>query len=371
MKIFIIYASAGSGHFRAAEAIYNYFKEKNQDLELKLIDILGESNILFKSIYSYGYTFLVTYLSWLWALCFRITYARPLRTVIDRIHFIINRLNTKRLNKFLIQENPHFIISTHFLPSEITAYLKRKQKINSKLFTVITDFGAHPFWINNGTDIYIVASDFTKEQLILRGITPDNIKVFGIPIDQKFLKHYEKNALCKKFGIEEKKITVLIVTGSFGIGPIEKIVGLLYKEVRVLVVCAKNRALYARLKNKNYPNVLVFGFLDNLQELMVISDIIITKPGGLSISEILAMDLVPLFIFAIPGQETENVKVLERCGLRLNTEDTQDIKGIILDYMDNPDKLNKIKEKIRSLRKPTATQELYNVICQSSIGTSG
>lgn len=295
MKIFVVYASAGTGHFKAAEAIYNYLQNQNKNIQIELIDVLDKSNILFKNVYNYGYVLAVNYAGPLWAIGFWITYSEFLRTIIKWSRFVINRINTKRFASLLIKENPDYIISTHFLSSEISAYLKRNQKINSKIITVITDFGIHPFWLSKGTDIYVVALGSSRWQLILRGVEENNIKELGIPIDAKFLRRYDKSIIFKNLGLQQDKFTVLIVTGSFGIGPIEEIVELLHNDAQILVVCARNRRLYKRLKYKSYPNLKVFGFIDNIQELMAISDLIITKPGGLTISESLAMDLPPIF----------------------------------------------------------------------------
>jgi processive 1,2-diacylglycerol beta-glucosyltransferase len=270
-----------------------------------------------------------------------------------------------------MQEAPDFIISTHFLPSEIATYLKKNKKINSKIFTVITDFGVHPFWISQGTDAYIVASDFTKNELIKEGIKESLIKVFGIPVNQKFLLELDRNVLCRKFDIDRDKFTLLIVTGSFGIGPIEKIVNLLYEEAQLLVVCARNKSLFKKLARKNYPGVKVFGFVDNLAELMAVSNIIITKPGGLTISEILAMEIAPIFIPAILGQETANAKILQQYGVGYSIKNIKGIKGIILDCKVKPDKLNKIKENIKRIKKPHAVEELYNAVCAGSSGYTG
>ncbi len=367
MKIIITYASAGTGHRRAAEAIYNYFKENCPAHDLKIIDALEETNFIFRKLYSYGYLFLVNHALWLWHFSFWLTSIKALKPAANILVSVINRLNAKGLSKFLIKESPDFIISTHFFPPQIAAFLKRIKKLNSKLVTVITDFGIHPFWISAGTDMYIVASNLSKEQLILEGVQENIIKDFGIPIDSKFLKEYEKNILCKKFEIEPNKFTVLISTGSFAIGQVEEIVESLYKEVQILVVSAHNKILYSRLKQRNYPKVKVFGFIDNIQELMFVSDMIITKPGGLTIAESLAMGLLPIFITAIPGQETENAKILAKKSIGINIKDVASIQDIVLDFRDHPQKLRNTKEKIDELKRPFAVKELCNVICQGSI----
>lgn len=371
MKLLITYASAGAGHFKAAQAIYNHFQKINPNLEIKLIDVLGYSNCLFKNIYIHGYSFIVSSTPWLWAFAFYISSVSLLRPLISQIRFMINRLNAAGFRRLVIRENPDFIISTHFLSSELISHLKKSRRIGLKLISVITDFGVHPFWLLDNTDIYIVACDSTRQQLISNGIKEESIRVLGIPVDPKFQTQHPRHILFNKFELDEHKFTVLIVTGSFGIGPIEEIVDLLEQDVQVLVVCARNKKLFARLNTKNYPNVRVFGFIDNIEELMGMSDIIITKPGGLTLSEVLAMELAPIFISIIPGQESENVNILKRYGIGIRLESVKDVRNIVLDYKEHPDKLNRIKENIRKLKKPFVPEELYRVICQSGSGSTG
>jgi processive 1,2-diacylglycerol beta-glucosyltransferase len=363
MRVIIVYASAGAGHKTAAEAIYNHLKEYRKDIQVDLADILDKSHIFFKASYCYGYSFLINYAPILWRLGFWATDSKVLRPFTRAIASFLNRLNTRVFTKFLLRENPHCIISTHFLSSEICAYLKRKKKISSKVVTVITDFGVHPFWISEGTDLYIAASDFTKEILTDEGVKESAVRVLGIPVNTKFLEKFNKAGLLVKFNLAKNKFTVLVVTGSFGMGPIEEIADALYQQAQILVVCAKNKKLFEILKRKNYPSVRVFGFIDNIQELMAVSDVIITKPGGLSIVESLVMGLLPIFIVPIPGQETENIKVLAKYGLDLETRDVHQIKERVLYFRDHPDKLKELKEVIDRIKKPFAVRDICDVIC--------
>ncbi|MCX5703577.1 MAG: hypothetical protein NT066_03695 [Candidatus Omnitrophica bacterium] len=370
MKLLLTYASAGSGHFKAAQALYNYLEENCPQIDLRLIDILDKTNSFFRFSYTKGYSFVVRHLIFLWRLLFWITQVKPFRPVARLIGDILNRLNTIRFARFLIREDFDFIISTHFLPSEIASNLKRAQKIKSRLVTVITDYGVHPFWISDGVDIYIVASGFTKRQLLLEGIAEDKVKECGIPIDQKFLRQYDKASLARKLDLDPAKFTALIMTGSFGLGPLEKIVNALYQDMQVLVVCANNKRLFAKLKKRCLKDVRVFGLIDNVQELMSISDIIITKPGGLSISEALNMELVPLFIASIPGQEECNARLLKECGIGFIPEGIQEIRNIALDFKNHQDKLKSLKDNIRIIKKPNVLGEICHVVCQGSAGLS-
>jgi processive 1,2-diacylglycerol beta-glucosyltransferase len=168
--------------------------------------------------------------------------------------------------------------------------------------------------------------------------------------------------LAAKFGIDGNKFTVLIMTGSFGSGPLEKITENLYKEAQILVVCAENKRLFKSLSKKSLKNVQVFAFVNNTEELMGLSDVIITKPGGLSIAELLNMELLPIFISAIPGQEEENIKALSAYGLGFLPTDIRQIRELVLELRDNPQKLQSLKRNIANIAKPFACQEIASVI---------
>ena len=128
------------------------------------------------------------------------------------------------------------------------------------------------------------------------------------------------------------------------------------------MVCAKNKKLYDRLQERKLENVKVFGFVDNAEELMAVSDIIITKPGGSSIAEFLSIGLFPIFISAIPGQEQENIKILAGYGVGCAPKNIQQIKELIFELSNNPQKLQGLKKNISQVARPLSCQELASVI---------
>ncbi|MDD5109068.1 MAG: glycosyltransferase [Candidatus Omnitrophica bacterium] len=362
MKVLITYVSAGAGHRKVAEAIYDYLKNNRQDLTLELVDLLPFTSRFFRFCYNRGYPFLVHSAVWFWGFFFWMAEFNLTRRFIRKISSIINYFSCQKFVKYLEDENSDFIISTHFLNSELAAGLKLKNKIKSKLITVITDFGVHPFWVSRGTDIYIAASGFTRDELLRSGVDEIQIMVLGIPFSQNFSKTQDRKRLADKFGILVDKFTVLIMTGSFGTGPLEKITQSLCDETQVLVVCANNKSLFTRLRKKDYKSVRVFGFVDNVGELMAVSDIMITKPGGSSITELLVMGLVPIFITAIPGQEKNNAKILAAYGVGFTPENIKQIKKLVIDLKNDPKKLKSLKNNAMALAKPFACQELADVI---------
>ena len=169
MRVLITYVSAGAGHRRVGEAVFDYLRSNRKDLTLELVDILPFCNPILRFCYNSGYPFLVHYASWLWGLFFWMTGFKPTRWFSRKSSLIANYFSCRKFADYLIKEKFDFIISTHFLNSELAADLKLKNKIQAKLITVITDFGVHPFWISNGTDLYIVASGLTKAKLLRMG----------------------------------------------------------------------------------------------------------------------------------------------------------------------------------------------------------
>ncbi len=367
MRILIAYASAGDGHRRAAQALYDYISQNYQREELRISDILDYTNPIFKNLYSKGYAFLVSRLPCLWNLSYRISYSRLLSCFSKNLRYIINRLNTKGYEKVLIKFAPDVVIATHFLPTEVIASLKKEGKLNTYLVTIITDFSVHPFWISKEVNKYIVASSHTRAELINFGIAENKIVISGIPVDLKFSRVYDRGAISERLGIKQDIFTVILVTAGFGLGPIEKIIELLYQDIQLLVICGRNRRLFERLRIKSYQNVKIFKFVDNIEELMAVSDIIITKPGGLTISESLAMNLPMIFFSAIPGQEVKNARILQWYKVGECLSNIKALRDKVYDYKNNITQLIKIKENISKIRRPYAAAKISDAICQNSI----
>ena len=365
MKILVVHASAGGGHKVCAEALSDAAgKFVSRGDRLVFADVIDYTTPFFHFCYHKGYNWLVHYLPWFWQVAFYLTDHIRGHSFTASLADVFNRLHTKRFNQFLIAEQFDIIISTHFLPSGLAVSLKKTRQIKSKIVTVITDFGVHDFWIAEGTDVYAVASSFTKELLIAKGVPAESIIEPGIPIGAKFNPSFDRKALALRFGIDPEKFTALVITGSFGSGPIEEIVESLREKVQLLVVCARNKRLFNCLSSRGYLGVKIFGFIHNVEELMAVSDMIITKPGGLSISELLAMELVPVFIAAIPGQEQINASILQHYGVGLIPRDILELKNIVQHYQENPTALGELKEKVRAIKRPFAAQEVVRCVMQ-------
>ncbi|MDE2027411.1 MAG: hypothetical protein KGK03_03955 [Candidatus Omnitrophica bacterium] len=362
MRILIIHATAGAGHKKAAEAVFRGLESQGGH-QVIFADALDYTNPFFKKSYPWVYTFMVTRLPWAWGFFFGLLdrpWMQPLLALARRLY---NGFNAAPLQQWLIKEQFDVIIATHFLSAEVGAYLKREGKIKSRLICVVTDFDAHRIWVNRGTDIYTAACEYTKNKLESLGVSPDKIFITGIPTDPKFNLTQDKTALKKKLGIQENLLTILIATGSFGMGPIEQLAGLL-KDYQLLIVCGHNRSLYEQLKPlmQKDGHVLVLGLVDNMHELMSVADMMVTKPGGLSIAEALVKNLPMIFFSAIPGQETNNIKVLASYQAAQGQCSLDQIVKTVREWHSHPQQLAALRGRLAALAHPRAVVDIISLI---------
>lgn len=359
MKTLVIHATAGAGHKKAAEAIYNGLIAQGK--QARLVDALDFTNPFFKYSYPATYGFLVTKIPSIWGIFFKVLDQPFLQPLVRLVRRIYNGFNARRLEEFLIWEKFDCIVTTQFLSAEVCAYLKRTGKISSKVICVVTDFDVHRIWVNEGIDIYAAASKFTKEKLMSLGVAQEKVVITGIPTDAVFTKPVDVPALKRSLGLKEDIFTVLVATGSFGMGPIEAIIDHL-RGLQIVVVCGHNKQLFDRLKPRASNNTHIMGLVNNMHELMSVSDAMITKPGGLSISEALVKNLPMIFFSAIPGQETQNIVVLKKYGASGDQMSVDEIARTIDLWNASPIELERMRENLTILAKPFAAMDIIRLI---------
>lgn len=355
-RIIILYATAGSGHKKAAEAIYNALR--SQGKSAALVDIVSFMSPLSRRLYSDGYLFLITHLPGLWGLAYTFSDTAILSFLNIHLRRFFNARLCSKLINYLANEAPEHVISTQFLASEAVSYAIEKRGLKTRLTTIVTDFGVHNFWVNPHTHKYCCAADSSKQLLINKNVPPEDVVVTGIPVDPKFIPVIDKRKILTDLGLSPDRFTVLIATGGIGIGPIEEIVRDLKNEAQLLVVCGSNKALQERLSRPAYPGVRVFGFIDYMEKLMAASDVMVTKAGGLSVSESLTKGLPLIFFCLIPGQEMINAETMQVAGVGFISRSLSEIRQKVCYLKNNLSAREACRRHALSLAKPDATQRI-------------
>ncbi|MFH0753387.1 MAG: glycosyltransferase [Candidatus Omnitrophota bacterium] len=357
-KILVIHATAGAGHRKAAEAIHHGLSARHITTAM-IVDALDYTSAFFRCGYSKGYEFMVAEMPTFWAGFFWLTDQAWFLPFFRAGRRFYNGINTHRLVSYLRQEKFDRIVITHFLSAEVCGYLKRTGQIDSRLIVVVTDFDVHKIWLIEGVDEYCVASEYTRERLMALGVGAERITVTGIPLDEKFTRLREKKEIRRKLGLDADAFTVLISTSSFGFGPIEQLAEYL-EQLQLIVICGNNQALRQRMEARGNRRHKICGFVDNMEEMMAASDVMVTKPGGLSVTEALANNLPMVFFSAIPGQEAGNVRVLAANGIGLSGMPLRDLASEVLGLSASPAALMAAREKTKRLAKPNSVEDIIS-----------
>ena len=371
MKILIFYASYGGGHLHAAQSIHDYIDANYNNMDIELIDCMKYVNKTIEKITTTAYQEMAKKAPWAWGRIYSDSQKGPLAHISSRS----NKIMAIKLLKLLREKKPDLIISTHPFGSQMCSYLKRKGKIFAKIATIMTDFAPHDQWLvgNDFTDYYFVAHDKMKQYLVSKNIPESKIFATGIPISNKFSQKYDKHILLKNFELSEHKKTILFFGGGeFGLGKtktlqiFENFVTSNHN-IQMIAISGKNPKMQEGFKeivekyNKS-SDIKILSYTGQVPELMYISDLVVTKPGGLTTSESLASHLPMVIINPIPGQEEENAEFLENKGIAIWIRKSDDSKNIIENLLSNSDKLQSMKENTYILAKPLSTQSICKIL---------
>jgi len=372
-KILIFYASYGGGHLNAAKSIYEYITENYSTYDVEMIDCMKYVNKTIEKITTAAYREAAKKMPWVWGRIYSDSQKGPLAHLSSRS----NKIMAIKLLKLLREKQPDLIISTHPFGSQMCSYLNRKGKIHAKIATIMTDFAPHDQWLigSDFTDYYFVAHNKMKEYLISKNIPEQHIFTTGIPLSKRFLEKYDKNMILKSFSLSKNKKNILFFGGGeFGLGKTRTIeffrtLVSFNNGLQIIAIAGKNEKMKIAFENiveeyEAQDRVKVLSFTNQVPELMSISDLVITKPGGMTTTESLASHLPMLIINPIPGQEEENAEFLERNGIGIWIKKDTDVNLLLTDLFSNPEKLQKMKENTNILAKPNSTKNICDILLQ-------
>ncbi|MDV3428121.1 MAG: glycosyltransferase [Bacillota bacterium] len=356
-KLLILTASTGAGHNQAANSLSQAFMEKGY--YVNKYDFLKEGDKFLNIVVAEGYDFLAKSLPRVYGNIYKLS---DHKTLNDRLLKKYPKRLENRLLKFIQESKPDIIIGTHPLSVAVIGKLKEKDIIDIPFISIVTDFKAHYAYIDNNVDAYITASEYTKTTLMERDVPEDKVFPFGIPVKKEFY-------VTPKEIKEESRFSILMMSGSMGL----KGIGAVLKELtnnknklKVTVVCGNNKELYDDLNDKYLPyygkgELNILGFTNEVPKLMSESDVIISKPGGLTVSEALICKLPLIIPFAIPGQEEENSEFLVNAGAAISMDDIDNLNDIIDKLIESPEIIKRMKDNIEKISGTNSIEEIIEL----------
>ena len=365
-RILILSASVGAGHVRAAEAVEAALQQLRPNAIVKNLDLMEMTNRVFRHFYAQSYLDLVNkaphMLGYFYDMLDQPSRSGSQRG--DRFRLALEKLNLGKFIKFLKAEPWDLVINTHFLPAEIIASLKTKGVIDVPQTIATTDFETHRLWVNQPCERYFTATREGALYLEHWGVPAKDVLVTGIPVHPVFSQAKDRAHLLAKYGLGHDRPTVVQIAGGFGVGPIEKLFQAMLAiemPLQIVSITGKNEALKTQLEKIPAPGrhrVKILGFTKEIDELMVLADLVVSKPGGLTTSETLARGAVMVIVNPIPGQESRNSDYLLESGAAIKVNNTATLAHKVTQLLADPARLKQLKANVARIGKPRAAFEV-------------
>lgn len=365
----VLSVSAGAGHVRAAEAIQAYAEKYYGDaVETAHIDVMSLVGTLFKKLYAESYISIVEHHPSLWGYLYRKSDGQQADKMLARFRLALERLNTRKFLSALKKLNPEYVICTHFLPAELLARMIRHEKFDKPVWVQVTDFDIHTLWVQKHMAGYFAASGEVAARMVDRGIAREIIHITGIPVMPVFSEKLSREECCSELDIDPHKPTLLMMSGGFGVGGIDALAERLLAmpgEFQIIALAGKNEELLQKLRilaGRYAGKLFPLGFTRTIERIMTCADFAITKPGGLTSSECLAMGLPMIVVSPIPGQEERNADYLLESGAALKAYDAAGLVYRAATLLQNPKRLNELRQKAAAIGRPDAGRRVLETV---------
>lgn len=360
-----MYISEISGHRNAALAIEKALKSLSPDVDTLCINAFNYTNPISEKVINSLYMAVIKRTPKVWDYL----YDNPkIVKRLEKIKNTIHKFNSPKFQKLFDKFKPDAVVCTQAFPCGMVADYKNTYGSDLPLFAVLTDYAPHSYWIYDKVDFYITPCVEMNERLEKKGIEPQKLKSFGIPFDAKFNLPVNAAEVRQKMKLDPDLPVILIMGGGHGLGPIKTIIKSIDKvknKLQVVIVTGSNRKLYSSLKRKikkYHHKISLLGYVTNIHELMSVAVVVVTKPGGITISEALTKKLPMLIIKPIPGQEESNTVYLTEHNAAIKVNKPRHINTIIENILDNPEKLKNISESAARIAKPNASLDVAKLI---------
>lgn len=368
-KVLILTTNYGDGHVKTAANIKKELLRQDESIDVKVVNLLFEAHPFVNKAIRQIYLKCYANAPALYGCFYYVTKDVKMNLFLKDI---VNVLGRRKLKEYLEEYKPDVVINT--FPEASMPIMIRNGKTKVPCYTIVTDYGIHSQWLDPGVTKYFVSHEDLKEEMIKQGVESGKITVTGIPVCIECTS-IDKDNFYEKYGIKNKDLPVItLLAGAHGVlKDFDKAVKLLYSikpEANFIIACGKNEQLKLKLEKAAEPysdRIKIFGFLDNVHEVMMGSDIVVSKPGGITTTEMLNM-AVPLLIYGSPaGQENENRKMLLKKGCSVHARDINELISELTRLMNDKSCLDNMRENSKMLRKPEACKDIVKCIMEEVI----
>ena len=367
-RVLILSASVGSGHVKAADALARVIRQRPDVEEVLSDDSLDHTNVLHKQLYSTLYAklsaLLPDFLGWWYE-------SSDDPWVSDKGRLALDLPQALPLINLVKEFRPDIILCTHFMPAGVLSWLIGNGKLDARLGIVVTDFHFHAFWITRAFSWYFVAQEEDKIHMEALGLPGERIQVTGIPVEPEFLQPVDRAAVLARHGLRADRPTLLVAGGALGLSPATAVVRRLLqvdRDFQAVIVCGRNEELRAevtQLVQDRPEDFRVYGYTNEMPELMGAATMLLSKPGGMTTAEALARGLPMMILDPIGGQEERNSDVLLEAGAAVKCTEVTLIAHKLRKLLDDPARIQLMSDNARALGRPNAANDIAKIVLES------
>lgn len=367
-RVVILSGELGDGHKQAAHALVEASALYEDHVDVQVVDFMSLVSPRLHHVSKYLFVQGLKNFPYVYGFLYKRT-RQP-----NALSYMLKRCTAygiSRLLHFLNETRPDIVVSTFPMAAAAVSLLKESGAIHMPSVTVVTDHTDHSYWLHHSTDHYIVGSEFVRHSLARSGIADHRMSVTGIPIRSQFYQSFNRQLLRKKHGLLLDRPTLLLMGGGHGMMS-HDLINMLKSEqladpLQIIIVCGHNDSLRRQLSHTLHGSkhhIVLTGYVDYVHELMALSDLIITKPGGLTTSEAIALNLPMLLYRPLPGQEQDNARCLVKMGVAVMAKHETDLLQQLKMLLAEPHILGNMRENAAHYAEDQSALKAWEAIMQ-------
>lgn len=358
-------ANVGVGHVAAANAVCSALFERDPEVRTHVVDAYRYAASVVSRVVSNGYLQMIKTIPQM----YRYIYRRAERaSEVGRFRTWAHQWTAGNLRPLIERERPDVVVCTHAFPCGAMVEYKKLYADAPPVAGVVTDFAVHGFWIHRSVDAYAVATDAMRQTMIARGIDSGRIEATGIPVDPRFALREPIAALRTRLELPLDRPVILMMGGGLGLSPLAKLISALAEleiPVCAVIIVGRNRSLETKVlaaaDETGYP-LRVLRFVDNVYDYMHASDVLVTKPGGLTTAEALVAGVPTILFKPLPGQEERNVRFLTERHAAIRSKKLDDVVHALHALLSSPERREGMRAAMQPLAKPHAAADVADLI---------
>ncbi len=369
MRVLILSCNTGGGHNACAGAIQTAFSEQGQQCDIA--DALGFVSDKLSKFMSWGHTTMYRHIPGLFRKGYGFAERHPNMLQDEATVYKLLTGGTEQLYTYIQEGGYDAVICTHVFSGLLLRQTMKEHPLQLKTAFVGTDYTCSPGTANSELDYYFIPSKALTEEFVAQGIPEEKLFPSGIPVRKEFYMQVNKQQAKEKLGIDPSHSHLLMMCGSMGCGPMEKLTKLLSRgmdeAMELSIICGTNEKLQQELTEAFgcFPGIHIYGFVKDIASLMDSADLYLTKPGGLSTTEAAAKSLPMVFIDAVAGCEEYNLLYFTSIGGAVTADNPEGLAQLCLELMESESR----REQMRASLDTLPHQNAADCICQTMCGS--